>query len=155
MFDDPAGAAADLARRAQDLERKAEQYQALHGRMAAISVTETSQGGRVTVTVDSDGLPTDIRFSEGIRGLGPAALSAELMTCLHRAQARLRREVTATVRELVGADEAGAHIIGRYADRFADEEPEPAQAPANPKDLIGPDSDDPDDQYYRGKTWLA
>ncbi|MBF6286418.1 YbaB/EbfC family nucleoid-associated protein [Nocardia cyriacigeorgica] len=157
MFDDPAGAADDLDRRAQILERKAQQYQALHSRMAALSVTETSDGGRVTVTVDGNGLPTDIRFSDGIRGIGPAALSAELMACLHRAQARLRREVAATVEEVVGDDEAGARIIGQYAERFADEEaePEPPAPIAQPADLRGPDSDDPDDQFYRGKSWLV
>jgi DNA-binding protein YbaB len=157
MFDDPARAADELAQWAQNLEQKAQQYQALHGRMAAISVTETSEGGRVTVTVDGNGLPTDIRFSDGIRGLGPAALSAELMACLRRAQAELRRDVTATVQEMVGEDEAGARIIGQYADRFADEETEPEPpAPATPPgDLRGPESDDPDDQYYRGKSWLV
>ncbi|TLG08678.1 YbaB/EbfC family nucleoid-associated protein [Nocardia cyriacigeorgica] len=159
MFDDPSRAADDLTQWAQNLERKAQQYQALHGRMAAMTVTETSDGGRVTVTVDGNGLPTDIRFSDGIRGVGPAALSAELMTCLHRAQARLRREVTATVQDVVGEDEAGARIIGQYAERFADDdtepEPEAPAAPADPRDLIGPDSDDPDDQYYRGKNWLV
>ncbi|NEW42591.1 YbaB/EbfC family nucleoid-associated protein [Nocardia cyriacigeorgica] len=158
MFDDPARAADDLNQWAQNLERKAQQYQALHGRMAAMSVTETSEGGRVTVTVDGNGLPTDIRFSDGIRGLGPAALSAELMSCLHRAQATLRRDVTATVQEMVGEDEAGARIIGQYADRFTDEdepEPEPPAPATPPGDLRGPDSDDPDDQYYRGKSWLV
>ncbi|MFE3445552.1 YbaB/EbfC family nucleoid-associated protein [Nocardia sp. NPDC059180] len=158
MFDDPARAADDLAQWAQNLEKKAQQYQALHGRMAAMSVTETSEGGRVTVTVDGNGLPTDIRFSDGIRGLGPAALSAELMTCLQRAQAKLRRDVTATVQEVVGEDEAGARIIGQYADRFADEqetEPEPPAPATPPGDLRGPDSDDPDDQYFRGKSWLV
>lgn len=157
MFDDAAGAAGDLDRWAQNLERKAQQYQALHGRMAAMSVTETSPGGRVTVTVDGNGLPTDIRFSDGIRGLGPAALSAELMSCLHQAQAKLRRDVTATVQEVVGEDEAGARIIEQYTQRFADEEsePEPPAPSGPPGELRGPDSDDPDDQFYRGRSWLV
>jgi hypothetical protein len=126
---DPDGAADQLTAWADDLEHKAEQYRELHDRMSSLSVTETSRGG-IAVTVDGEGIPTDIRFADSVRGTEPAALSAELMRTLQRAQVRMRERIAATVHETVGDDEAGANIIDRYAERFPDpEESEPDFGP--------------------------
>jgi hypothetical protein len=129
---DPDGAADQLTAWADDLEHKAGQYRELHDRMASLSVTETSRDG-IAVTVDGEGIPTDIRFADSVRGIDPAALSAELMRTLQRAQVRMREQIAATVHETVGDDEAGANIIDRYAERFPD--------PEEPAPDFGPDAD--------------
>lgn len=138
MFDNPDQAAAGLARWAEDLERKAQRYQALHGKMATLTVTESSDGNRVSITVDSNGVPTDIRLNDGIRSMSPAALSSELMSVLHRAQAKLRREVTTVVDDMVGDDEVGAQIVTQYTDRFPDDSDTPPDGPGPNASSPGP-----------------
>ncbi|MBF6351219.1 YbaB/EbfC family nucleoid-associated protein [Nocardia flavorosea] len=128
MSDDPSVTAAGLARWAEQMQQKAQRFQVLQGRLAQLSVTETSGDNSVRVTVDSNGVPTDIRFTDGIRRRNPAALSTDVMACLSRARAALGREVTATVHEVVGDDPIGATIIEQFADRLAD----PATTPGLP-----------------------
>lgn len=128
MSDDPLATAAGLAQWAEQMQHKAERFQVLQGRLAQLSVTETSPDNSVRVTVDSNGVPTDIRFTDGIRRRSPAALSTEVMTCLSRARATLGREVTATVHDVVGDDPIGATIIEQFAGRLAD----PATTPDLP-----------------------
>ncbi|MGW5217105.1 YbaB/EbfC family nucleoid-associated protein [Nocardia sp. NPDC004085] len=119
-------AADDLARVAGDLERRAGRFQELECRMQALTVTESSRDGRVGVTVDSSGVPTAIDLSPNSRGMDPGALSAEILSCMRRAQSSLRTRVTELVRDTVGDDEAGAAITAQYAQRFPDPEPSAA-----------------------------
>ncbi|WP_280262133.1 YbaB/EbfC family nucleoid-associated protein [Nocardia wallacei] len=126
------GAAEDLARWAENLERKAQQFQSLQGRMSAISVTETSSDNRIAVTVDSGGATTAIHLAASTRGMDPGAVAAELMACTRRAQAKLRREVTDLVHDTVGSDSAAETIVGQYAERFPDALPEQGFAPPGP-----------------------
>lgn len=111
------------------MQHKAERFQVLQGRLAQLSVTETAPDNSVRVTLDSNGVPTDIRFTDGIRRKSPAALSTEVMACLARARAALGRETTSTVHEVVGDDPIGATIIEQFAGRLAD----PATAPDVPQ----------------------
>ncbi|MFE7799097.1 YbaB/EbfC family nucleoid-associated protein [Nocardia sp. NPDC057440] len=127
MSNDLSGAADELARWAENLERKAQQYQDLQGRMAAVSVTETSADKRVSVTVDANGVTTGIYLAPSSRGMDPAVLSAELMACTRRAQAKLRTQVTDLVHNAVGEDGPGQAIISQYAEKFPD--PDPTDAP--------------------------
>ncbi|MFQ6392786.1 YbaB/EbfC family nucleoid-associated protein [Nocardia sp. KC 131] len=121
------GAAGELARWAQNLERKSQQYQDLQGRIAAVSVTETSTDKRISVTVDSNGVTTGIYLAANARGMDPATLATELMACTRRAQAKLRAQVTDLVQNTVGDDGPGQTIIGQYAQQFPD--PDSADAP--------------------------
>lgn len=136
---DPAAAAAELANTAADLERKAQQFEDLRTRMTALSLTEESAKGRVRVTVDANGVPTDITITDRAVGTAPAVLSAEIMSCLATVQARLRDRVTDMVHESVGGDSAGEMLIGQYTDRFPDPDPDPDQ----PADVFPPDSSAP------------
>lgn len=142
----------DLTQWSEDLERKAQRYQSLQVRMDATRVTESSDGNRVSVTVDSHGVPTDIQLSSATKGMDPSAVSAEVMATLRRAQARLRRVMTDLVHDMVGTDAIGASVLSRYADRFPDEESctattEPQPAPAATMDPAD------EDEYYRNKRW--
>ncbi|NLG55967.1 MAG: YbaB/EbfC family nucleoid-associated protein [Rhodococcus sp.] len=139
---DPRRAAQQLEDWATGLEAKAQKYQNLHTQMASTSVTHTSREGRVTVTVDGNGVPTDIRLEESSRGVDPSALSTEVMTCLRQAQAMLSQKVTALVQGTVGDDQAGKDIADQYTQRFPDLDAEPVGVPPS------------DDEYFDNGSFL-
>ncbi len=116
-------AAEDFAQMAADFERRAGRFQELEGRMRELTVTESGKDRRVVVTVDSSGVPTAITLSPSSRGMDPAVLSAEIMSCLRQAHSTLRAEVTGLVRNTVGDDPAGVAITEQYAQRFPDPDP--------------------------------
>ncbi|MFG2443241.1 YbaB/EbfC family nucleoid-associated protein [Nocardia fluminea] len=180
-MDDLNNAAAELSRWAEDLEQKAQRYQELHAKMTAVSVTDTSSDGRISVTVDANGSTTAITLAAAVRGMDPTAVATELMACTHRAQARLRDQVTGLVQDTVGADEAGQAIVGQYGDRFPDLDPSasaavppppmpaaPAapvaswpsepEAPATRKPdrdrVVAPEEPSDEDLFYQRKSWL-
>lgn len=130
MSDDPFAGADGLARWAEQMQQKAERFQTLQGRMAGITVTELSADKSVQITIDNNGIPTDIRFGAEIRRKDPAALSAEVMSCLNRARQRLVDQVTATVRETVGEDPIGASILDKFPKPPATADPDPWASPA-------------------------
>jgi YbaB/EbfC DNA-binding family len=107
---------------ADQLERKAEAYRGLHHRMSQLSVTEASTDGMVRVSVDARGVPTELTLTDRARGADPARLSAELMTCLRRAQHTLATQVQDLVATSVlgNEDAAAAQIVASYRGRFGD-----------------------------------
>ncbi|SFB16356.1 YbaB/EbfC DNA-binding family protein [Amycolatopsis marina] len=118
----PAEAGEKLEQWAEGLQRKAQRYTQLHERLNATSVTETSKGGEVTITVDANGVPTALSLGERTRGMDPPAVAAQVMATMRRAQAKLREEVSGLVHETVGDDGPGNNIIGQYAERFPDQQ---------------------------------
>lgn len=139
MTDDPGHTAADLARWAEQMRQKSERFRSLQVRMTQLAVTTTSSDQSITVAIDANGVPTDIRFTDAIRRKSPAALSAELMQCLGHARETLVRDITATVREVVGDDPIGANIIKQYEDRYAAPDAPDAPASASPAPSTAPD----------------
>ncbi|MCP2261533.1 YbaB/EbfC DNA-binding family protein [Streptoalloteichus tenebrarius] len=116
---DPEKAGAELEAWAARLERQAARYTELQQRLDATSATETSPDGVVRVTVDAHGVPVELHLSDRARGMDPARVSAQLMTCLRRAQAKLAARVDDLVRATVPADEEPAKdIIANYHRRF-------------------------------------
>src|SRR5438067_3652315 len=97
---------------ADQLQRKAEAYRSLHHQMSQLTVTETSTDGMVRVSVDAQGLPTELTLTDRAQGADPARLSAELMTCLRRAQGTLAAQVQDLVTASVpdGEDDGAAQI---------------------------------------------
>lgn len=136
---DPGQAGQALIGWADQLQRKAEAYRGLHHQMSQLTVTEASADGMVRVSVDAQGVPTELTLTEHARGADPARLSAELMTCLRRAHSTL----AAQVQDLVSAslldseDDAAAQIAISYRDRFGD----PTQPPARHARRTGPPDD--------------
>ncbi|MFC9895442.1 YbaB/EbfC family nucleoid-associated protein [Nocardia sp. NPDC127579] len=124
-------AAEGFAQMAADLERQAARFEELQGRMSTLTATATGPGGRVSVTVDSNGVPVAIDISQSARGMDPRALSAEIMACMRSAQAKLRGDVAAVVQGTVGEHPAGAAIVDSFTQRFPDTEPTPPE-PAPP-----------------------
>ncbi len=90
---DPIKAGEQLQQFAENLQQKAQRYSALHQRLGSVGVTERSAGGEVTVTVDANGVLTDLELSERTKGMDPAMVSATIMSCLRQAQAKLREQV--------------------------------------------------------------
>ncbi|MEV6323829.1 YbaB/EbfC family nucleoid-associated protein [Nocardia sp. NPDC051787] len=191
-------AAEAMAQVAADFERRAALYQELQGRMTALTVTESSSCGRISVTVDANGVPTAVNLSASTRGMDPAVVSAEIMSCLRRAQSKLRAQVTELVHNTVGDDPAGAAIVERFVQQFPDSEPSETASPEYPapsyapppvpptytqtpseptepapwgspppppspprsrkpnrEQIVTPDDPDPEDEYYRRKSWLV
>lgn len=90
---------------AEQLQRTAQTYRSLHQQMSQLAVTETSADGMVRVSVDAQGVPTEMTLTDRARGADPARLSAELMTCLRRAQ----RTLASQVQDLVTASVQDSH----------------------------------------------
>ena len=126
---DPMKFAEDLTRWAQGLEQKAQRYGDLQEQLDRTSVTAESPDGAVRVTVDSTGVPTELAITERGRGADPRALSAALMSTMHRAQAQLRERVSELTSATVGDDGPGNDIVAQYRERFPDPVDEPAVEP--------------------------
>lgn len=119
---DPGQAGQALIGWAEQLQRKADAYRGLHHQMAQLTVTETSADGMVRVSVDVQGVPTELTLTGRARGADPARLSAELMTCLRRAHSTLATQVQDLVTASVpdSEEDAAAQIVASYLNRFGD-----------------------------------
>jgi DNA-binding protein YbaB len=108
--------------------------------VAQLSATETSADGLVTVTVGSNGLPTDIKLAESARERPMSEVSASIMATLRKAQSRipaLMAEV-ATKAGLAG-DSVVEHLLTTAEESFPAAEPE--TPPAGPPRAA-------DDEYF-------
>lgn len=142
-------AIAGFAQMAADAERRAQRFAELQERMTALTATESGAGGRVSVTVDTSGVPTAIDLAPGVREMDSRALSAEILSCMRRAQGKLRPSVAGLVHDIVGEDPAGAALVDGFDRRFpepetdattahysqpqADRSPPPAADPSSPQ----------------------
>ncbi len=116
---DPSQAGHALIGWAEQHQRKAEAYRGLHHQMSQLAVTETSTDGMVRVSVDAHGVPTELTLTDRARGVDPARLSAELMTCLRRAHSTLAAQVQDLVTASVpDSDDDAKQIVAGYLDRF-------------------------------------
>lgn len=82
----------DVERMVDDLERdaveKSRRYQAMQAQVEQISITESVAGGAVSVTVGHNGLPTDIKMTDGVRRMNPDEIAANVMRALQKAQSK-------------------------------------------------------------------
>ncbi len=136
--------AQDLTDWAKNLERKAAQYNELKGRLDAVSVSAQSPDGVARVTVDANGVPTELTITERGRGVDPAQLSHTLTQTLRQAQAKLREQVTQLTMATVGDDAAGQDIVDNYRERFTEPVREEAPPAAGPRTMnLGVRPDEP------------
>lgn len=140
---DPAKAAEQLEKWASGLETRAQRYNELQQRLDATSATESSPDGAIRVTVDANGVPTDIELTERARGMDPAQVSEQIMTTMRRAQAKLRQQVHDLVQATVPADDEPArNLMAQYDQRFPEvDDGQPRREVAREHDF-GPDEDD-------------
>ncbi|MGH3983114.1 MAG: hypothetical protein ACRDST_10630 [Pseudonocardiaceae bacterium] len=83
--------------RAEQLPPKVHVYRSPQHRVSQLVATEASADGTVRVSVDAHGLPTELILTDRARGVDPARLSAELMSCLQRAHSTLAGRVSTPV----------------------------------------------------------
>jgi DNA-binding protein YbaB len=110
-------------------EELAHGIQVIQQQAAAMSITERSADGAVTVTVNKDGAVTDIAFTNVAQRMSPSALSAAVMDCVRRATGR----IGARYSQIVGqsglnkdsADRITANYRKQNPDRFLAEPPPP------------------------------
>ncbi|WP_171048438.1 YbaB/EbfC family nucleoid-associated protein [Nocardia cyriacigeorgica] len=133
---DLARAVEGFAQLATDMERKVQRFAELQGRMSTLTATESGAGGRVSVTVDSSGIPTAIDLASNVRQMDPQTLSAEILSCMRRAQGKLRPGIAELVHDVVGDDPAGAALVDGFNRRF----PEPDEA-SSPHDRVPPQAE--------------
>jgi hypothetical protein len=75
------------------VEQERERYHELLQLLGAAQATASTSDESVSVTVNSDGITTNVELTEGIRGKSPQLLSADLMACLDQARTAVRRQV--------------------------------------------------------------
>ncbi|MER7011250.1 YbaB/EbfC family nucleoid-associated protein [Saccharopolyspora sp. NPDC000359] len=126
---DPAQADRAVRAWAEGLQEKANRVAAMQQEISRIRITERSRS--VTVTVDAEGLPVDVRFND--RRATGAELSAEFMAVLRRAQSRIPDQVTEATRTTLGdQDPTTANAVtSNYRQRFPAEPPPPG--PGSPQ----------------------
>ncbi|RKT86081.1 hypothetical protein SAMN05421805_13119 [Saccharopolyspora antimicrobica] len=127
---DPAQAARAIRAWAQGLQEKANRVAAMQQEIARIRITERSRS--VTVTIDAEGIPVDVRFAD--QRTSGAELSAEFMAVLRRAQSRIADQVTETTRTTLGDQNptTAKAVTANYRQRFPAEAPPPPTGPASP-----------------------
>ncbi|HEV7974240.1 YbaB/EbfC family nucleoid-associated protein [Amycolatopsis sp.] len=152
----------DVERMVDDLERdaveKSRRYQAMQAQVEQISITESVAGGAVSVTVGHNGLPTDIKMTDGVRRMNPDEIAANVMRALQKAQSKYPERMREIVAETVGDDSTTRHIVATADENFppppveepevapqrklfeAEEEP-PRRPPAAPRRPPGDDDD--------------
>jgi DNA-binding protein YbaB len=120
----------ETARMVDDWERdateKAARFQRMAERVEQVTITESVADGAVRVTVGHNGLPVDIAMTDGVRGMEPRQIAANVMAAMRKAQSRYPQRLAEILAETVGDDPAARHILARAEESFpaVDEEPE-------------------------------
>ncbi|NHD18902.1 MULTISPECIES: YbaB/EbfC family nucleoid-associated protein [unclassified Actinopolyspora] len=142
---EPGQQAEELAEWARGLEEKAQRYGQLREQLGNTSITETSSDQAVRVTVDSNGVPTELTVTNNARRYSPEQITTRLNETMRRAHARLSEEVARLTESVVGDDEAANNILRSYRERFpeVDSAPEQTSTPrTEDMDLAVPDDYD-------------
>jgi hypothetical protein len=107
------------------------QAQEMATRVSDLKATAENRDRTVTVTVESNGVPTAIKLSEAVSQWRTERIASEILATMAKAQAKLTAEVTQVAEETVGAEsETGRAILGTYRNRF----PEPPEDPSERDD---------------------
>jgi DNA-binding protein YbaB len=106
---------------------KAERFQAMSQQVEQISITESVADGAVSVTVGHNGIPTDIAMTDGVRGMAPPEIAANVMAAIRKAQSRYPARLAEILVETVGEeDPASQHILATAERNFPPQEEEEA-----------------------------
>ncbi|GLZ32415.1 DNA-binding protein [Lentzea sp. NBRC 105346] len=126
----------------EGVRQRADRMQQVRDQVDRIQITETS--GAVSVTVDANGVPTDIRFDDAASRVRPSELGPLVMGCLRRAQSRISERVREATAAAVGDDlpETRRMLVDNYRRRFGEAEPEA------PRPKPRTDDDIPDESFF-------
>jgi DNA-binding protein YbaB len=121
MADSP-DSVSDPARMIEDWQREAIENAARFKEMAEqverVSITESVAGGAVRVTVDHNGLPTDIVMTDAVRGMEPDEIAFNVMAAIRKAQSRYPERLAEILAHTVGDDPAARHILAKAEETF-------------------------------------
>jgi hypothetical protein len=131
---DPEAELAAVEEMVTDWEHKGQErlarVQEVTERMAGLSVTETSADGVVSVTVGSNGLPTDIVLTDEAKQQPMAAVSATIMATLRQAQSRIPGLMAQAATDLgLAGDTVVAHLLQTAEQSFPSPAEEPVRRP--------------------------
>jgi DNA-binding protein YbaB len=133
----------ELERWAAGVAAKAERYQDMQRQVTAVSSTETSRDGVVTVTVDSAGAVTDLRITDQVRNLAGAEVAQLVLTTMRRAQSRITEQVADIMQTTVGEDSQTVDaVVSNFRNRFPEPEPEQPSRGVVRERRIGHQDDD-------------
>jgi DNA-binding protein YbaB len=118
-----ADSAPDAARMIDDWERnaveKVARFKELAEQVEQVAITESVADGAVRVTVDHNGLLTDIAMTDGVRWMEPSEIAANVMAAIRRAQSRYPARLAEILADTVGEDDPAArHILARAEETF-------------------------------------
>lgn len=117
---------------AHSAANRAERDRELAARLQRMTVTASSPGEEVVVTVDHGGHMTDLKISEQGMGLTSEELSRLVMETVRQAGARMGRQVGEALRESWGENDPSAVRTMSAYDRFGDLPEEPERRPSGP-----------------------
>ena len=127
---DPDEAEQRIQQWAQGFAEKAQRYQQVREQTEQLRMTAASEDGRIRVTVRADGSVTDLQFTDKVRTMAPAELSAQILATMHRAQADIAGRVGDTMAAHLGDEDQQTRsmMLDNLRERFPEEpeEPEPA-----------------------------
>jgi DNA-binding protein YbaB len=114
---------ADAMRMVDDWERdateKAARFQRMAEQVEQVTITESVANGAVSVTVGSNGLPTNIAMTDGVRSMEPEQIAGNVMAAMRKAQARYPERLAEILAETVGTDDPAArHILAKAEESF-------------------------------------
>lgn len=142
----------DIERMVDDFERnateRAAKFEQMRQQVEQISITESAASGAVSVTVGNNGIPTDVRMTEAVRGMAPAEIAGAVMSAMQRAQAKYPERLQQITAATVGDDAAGRHIVDTAHDQFPPppEPEEPSAPPAGEPPQMRIDQREPDEE---------
>lgn len=121
-----AESAPDAARMIDDWERnaveKAARFKELAEQVEQVAITESV--GAVQVTVDHNGLPTDLAMTDDVLDLSPDEIAATVMAAIRKAQSRYPQRLAEILADTVGEDDPAArHILARAEETFPAADP--------------------------------
>ncbi|GAB3567155.1 hypothetical protein GCM10027445_15130 [Amycolatopsis endophytica] len=127
----------DIERMVDDWERnaveKSQRFQAMQYEVEQISITESVANGAVSVTVGNNGIPTDVRMTDGVRSMSPDEIAANVLKAMQKAQSKYPQVIQEIVAGTVGeSDSAAQHIVQTAVDNFPEPPVEEEEAPPAP-----------------------
>jgi DNA-binding protein YbaB len=123
----------------RNANEKAERYNAMTSQVEQISITESAANGAVSVTVGSNGIPSNVTMTEGVSRMRPDEIAAAVMQAMTLAQSRYPAELARIMGETVGDDAATRHMLEVAERNF----PSPDDVPP-----LRPRRDEGDDGEY-------
>lgn len=102
-----------------EAEQRHQQFSAARQQIDAVTMTARSPDGTVQATVRSSGALLDLVLTDRVTRMRPGEISAQVLSCVQRAQTMIVDQVQAILRDTVPADDAIAdEVVAGFSDRF-------------------------------------